>query len=197
MSQQKNQKRPRCDFACLPQGLCHRSTQAAGRPCVGDGKTQRAHRGAGRLAPQEARQQVVNSDHLFQAGFVEKRSRGGGRRGRGSASHRRGRKRSRRRCEDGQGGPEPRRTRTATRHAVVPCTGAGRHGRPTLWLLISWPCSKALSSVHPQKGIVGQQTEARRQVQSAVKGQGQPDGGTDRMEARGLSHMQVSVCTDS
>lgn len=89
------------------------------------------------------------------------------------------------------------RTRTATRRAVVPCTGAGRHGRPTLWLLISWPCSKALSSVHPQKGIVGQQTEARRQVQSAVKGQGQPDGGTDRMEARGLSHMQVSVCTDS
>lgn len=75
------------------------------------------------------------------------------------------------------------RTRTATRRAVVPCTGAGRHGRPTLWLLISWPCSKALSSGHLQKGIVGQQTEARRQVQSAVKGQGQPDGGTDRMEA--------------
>lgn len=26
----------------------------------------------------------------------------------------------------------------------------------TFWLLISWPCSKGLSSGHPQKGIVRQ-----------------------------------------
>lgn len=34
-------------------------------------------------------------------------------------------------------------------------------------------------------------------MKSAVKGQSQPDGGTNRMEVGGMSQMQVLVCTDS
>lgn len=93
---------------------------------------------------------VTNSDRLFRAGFETKRSRGGGRKERGSASHQQVRKRSRRWREDWQAGPGPRPSPRSAMYWGWTAREAA------FWLLISWPCSKGWSSGPPQKGNVRQ-----------------------------------------